>query len=163
MKLNFNFDEPLLISQRDLDVIECKVINPFLFVSEESGGYLTDDAKVMSQSIPKQMPTGLTEEKLQKAYDVVDKVAKSVMVIQLVSQIFLKGSLESILSLYYSLQLICYVYNIFLLKQFYSSNLEIFILQLTKLIEFRSLQPEPLIQLYDEEFELDDYLQKLMP
>jgi hypothetical protein len=42
---------------------------------------------------------------------------------------------------------------------YYPSNAEMINSQLTNLIEFRSLQPEPLIQLFNEDFVLKEYIE----
>jgi hypothetical protein len=40
----------------------------------------------------------------------------------------------------------------------YPSNAEMMNTQLTNLIEFRTLQPEPLIQLFNKDFKLDEFI-----
>jgi hypothetical protein len=42
---------------------------------------------------------------------------------------------------------------------YYPSNAEMINSQLTNLIEFRSLQPEPIIQLFNEDFVLKEYIE----
>ena len=112
MDIKFDFEEPLVISQKELDQVECKVINPFLFVSEDSGGYLMDYKEVMVSKIPKQLPLNFDAESVQKVAEIVEQVSKWIMFAQLITQLCLKGSIEQILSLYYTLQMICYIYNI---------------------------------------------------
>jgi hypothetical protein len=72
MDIKFNFENPLLVSQRNIDQIDCKVINPFLFISQESGNFLTDSSEIMKTSMPKQMPAGFSAETVQKAAEVVE-------------------------------------------------------------------------------------------
>jgi VanZ family protein len=65
------------------------------------------------------------------------------------------------ISLYYALQVICYVKEIFKINNQYPSLLQIVIKELTDLIEFKALQPEPLIQLFDEDFKLDEFIRAI--
>lgn len=150
--------EPLLISRRDVDFVECKVINPFLFVSEESGGHLTDHSELMGTFMPQQLPADIDGISVERAAELLEKAQKWILISQLIAQILLKGSLEQFLSLYYALQTICYIYNIYEIKSMYPSNAEMMNTQLTNLIEFRTLQPEPLIQLFNKDFKLDEFI-----
>ena len=67
------------------------------------------------------------------------------MIIQLILQLFLKGLMEDLWSLFFSLQLICYLR---IYKVSIPSNCEIFLVQIQDLIEFKSLKADSIVQLF---------------
>ena len=77
--------------------------------------------------------------------------------VQLVMQIFLKKSMESLFSLYFALQMMCYLsyYNVAV-----PSNAEMYIAEFTKIIEFDVLNPDKLIGkiIGEEDFRTYDYI-----
>ena len=47
----------------ELDINECYVVNPYLFISKTSGEYMKKEVdRTMFSLIPKQFPPGLDEE-----------------------------------------------------------------------------------------------------
>lgn len=67
----------------------------------------------------------------------------AIVILQLLVQIFLKGSMNDLWTLYFTMQIICYlkIYDIPI-----PSNSEIYIKEFTKIIEFDLLNPEKLAQ-----------------
>jgi len=64
------------------------------------------------------------------------------IVIQILAQLFLKGGMNDLFSMYFALQVVCYlmIYDVPM-----PSNAEIYISELVKLIEFRILKPEGIV------------------
>ena len=69
--------------------------------------------------------------------------------VQLISQIFLKGGMSYMYELFYTLQIIVYIHYYEFKKP---AIAEIFIDNFMKIIEFRILSPEPLVQIWIEDF-----------
>lgn len=67
---------------------------------------------------------------------------KAMMFLQLIIQLFLRGSLDELWNMFFALQVMCYfqIYDVPI-----PSNTEIYIEQFTKLIEFDILNPEGII------------------
>jgi len=79
------------------------------------------------------------------------------MIIQLFAQIFLKGALNNLWSLLFTLQLCCFlkIYDIPT-----PSNAEIYMSQYTSLIKFEVLKPQGLVRLvYDTKFDMKVWIQ----
>lgn len=72
-------------------------------------------------------------------------------IVQLVGSVFLKGLMKDLMGLFFTLQIICYlaVYDIPI-----PANAEIFISQLTSLIEFEMLKPKGFLAAFWPEFDL---------
>lgn len=81
---------------------------------------------------------------------------KSLMIIQLIAQLLLKGAIRQILSLYFAVQFICYL-KIYAIQ--FPANADILITEFTKTIEFDILNPEGIIQLWDKDFTLRRWFQ----
>ena len=65
MDIKILFDNPLLVSQKDLDTVNCEIVNPFLFVSKATGDYISSKTEYFFSSlIPKQMPEGVDGESM---------------------------------------------------------------------------------------------------
>ena len=79
----------------------------------------------------------------------------SLMIAQLGAQLMLKGSLADLWSLFYTLQIVCYL-DYYMIP--IPNNAEIFIEQFKSIIEFNILKPEPLIRLVYPDFTLHDFI-----
>lgn len=73
------------------------------------------------------------------------------MFIQIIIQIFLKGSLNELWTLFFTLQIICYL-------EIYDTaippNADIYVAEFKKIIEFDMLNPEGIIRIFDPEFSI---------
>lgn len=120
--------------------MEAYVVNPYLFVSKASGEYLSQESdRILYSNVPKQLSDEISDEVIKETANAIEKASNTIILAQLIAQICLKGSMETIISLYYALQLICYVKAIFLINKNYPTILQIFIDELTNLIEFKAL------------------------
>jgi len=68
-----------------------------------------------------------------------------VVILQIVLQLFLKNMLDDLWSLFFSLQLLCYtkIYSVTI-----PSNAEVFLTEITNLIEFKALKADNIIKLF---------------
>lgn len=156
MEVQINFTDPLLISKGGvLDQVICKVRNRHLFVSAITGKKLETQSLYLSEIFPKQLPTGVSEEQLQTQAESAGNSMKFVVVLQLLLQICMKGALNDLWTLYFTLQIIAYL-NIY--DSSIPGNTEIFITELTNLVEFKVLNLQGLVQLFDPEFNLKDFI-----
>jgi len=81
---------------------------------------------------------------------------KVMFFIQLGFQFWLKGALSNLWVLFYSLQIVCYL-SIYSIKM--PANAEIYIIEITKIIEFEFFNIENLIvEFIDPEFKLFDFI-----
>jgi len=100
------------------DLFKVKILYPQIFVSEESGLTLADTFKSMKMSpdsnqplyfftmignIPKQLLAGVNIELLKNASKTVEIVINSVVVAQIIVQLFLKIAMNDLWSLYFTL------------------------------------------------------------
>jgi hypothetical protein len=97
----------------------------------------------------------MTEEDLIKQAEEAQKTMRTLMIIQLFLQIFLKGSLKLLWGLFFTLQMICYI-TYYVLK--IPGNAEIYVEQFTKLIEFDILNPESIVKIFDPSFNLQEWV-----
>ena len=93
--------------------------------------------------VPKQLPTWLMEETIKAAAKGGSNTILVVMILQLVLQLVLKGTVKIILDFFMIMQLMVYI-------QLYNLNLpafaELILDEFKKLIEFDSLNPESFVQ-----------------
>jgi hypothetical protein len=78
------------------------------------------------------------------------------MFLQIGAQIFMKGSMQQLWDLYFSLQLIIYVPSFMKIEMPVSA--ELFVNALKSIIDFDMLKPDPLIQIYNPDFSLNEFL-----
>ena len=111
------------------------------------------DRIYIQKMIPPQLPFGVSEDELIKQAKSTQNCVLGISIVQLVLQIFLKGSLDRLWNLFFTMQIICYlvIYTVSL-----PANTSIYMVEFTKLIEFTVLNPDSLIQLAigDPEFKL---------
>lgn len=111
----------------------------------------------MVKSIPRQLPKEVDEESLKNSAVGAGAAMQSFMVIQLVAQFFLKGLMQNLWSLFFTLQLICYM-KIYTFSV--PSNTEMIVKEVTKIIEFEILNPQGIVRLFYPKFKLTDLLFK---
>ena len=88
------------------------------------------------------MPRGLSEEVLVQEAKTVSDSLESLMIIQLVLQVALKGSINDIWSLFLILQLIAYLS---LYDTSVPSNVEIYVTEFRNMVTFQILKPDKLL------------------
>ena len=88
------------------------------------------------------MPKGLSEKVLVREAKTVSDSLESLMIIQLVLQVTLKGSINDIWSLFLILQLIAYLS---LYDTSVPSNVEIYVTEFRNMVTFQILKPDKLL------------------
>ena len=74
-----------------------------LFESNVTGEYLETDKIKMIKAFPKQLPKGVVEEELVSDASTASSAMTGMLIVQLIAQIFLKGGMDDLWSLYFSL------------------------------------------------------------
>ena len=106
--------------------------------------------------MPPQLPKGQDAASLEAAAESAGNAVKGMMIIQLVAQVFLKGALNNLWSLLFTLQMCCFLA---LYKIPIPSNGKYYLDNYTDLIRFEVLKPEGLVRLWDKDFVLKDWIQ----
>jgi hypothetical protein len=88
------------------------------------------------------LPKGLSEKVLVREAKTVSDSLESLMIIQLVLQVTLKGSINDIWSLFLILQLIAYLS---LYDTSVPSNVEIYVTEFRNMVTFQILKPDKLL------------------
>ena len=91
------------------DQVMMKIKNRFLFSSNVTGEPLEADKVKLIKSFPKQLPRGVVEEELVADASKAANAMTGLLILQLIAQIFLKGGMDDLWSLYFSLQIMCYL------------------------------------------------------
>lgn len=85
MELFINFTNPLLISQGiEKDQVICKVLNKNLFMSYDGREVLRSDRIYIQEKLPRQLPVGVSEEKLLSEASTASNGMKAIFIIQIV-------------------------------------------------------------------------------
>ena len=102
-----------------------------------------NDRVCIQKGIPPQLPLGLSEDELIEQAKSAQSSVLGIFIVQLILQIFLKGSLDRLWNLFFTLQIICHlvIYTVP-----FPANTSIYIVEFTKLIEFTALNPDSLLQ-----------------
>ena len=154
MKLEFN--DPMLISQGpSSDMIVMMLKRPELFAPEGSDELLDEGSLKLEVVVPKQLPPGVSAEKVEKSAGGAKNSVLAIMVVRVLTQIFLKGSIDHIIGLFLALQILCYMmyYNISL-----PSITEMVLQEFKKIIEFEFLNPEGMVRLWKPDFKLNEWM-----
>ena len=118
---------------------------------------MTAEKTTMVQPVPRQLPKGVDADAVEASADSAGNAVKGIMIIQLVAQVFLKGALDNLWSLLFTLQMCCFlvIYKIPI-----PSNGMMYIKNYTSLIRFEVLKPEGIVRLvYDKDFVLKEFIQ----
>ena len=145
MKIFINFTNPLLISQGlDKDVIICKVLNRQLFTSYDFREVLSSERIYIQKALPRQLPVGVSEEKLMQEAQTASNGMKAILIVQILLQLCLKGALNDFWVMFFTLQIICYlkIYDVAI-----PGNADIYVVEFTKLIEFDLLNPDTIMRM----------------
>ena len=77
------------------------------------------------------------------------------MIIQLVLSLFLKGALNDLWGLFFTLQILCYIT---IYDTVIPSSAEMYLTEVRKIIEFDIISPEGFAKLIDPEFDLRAFI-----
>lgn len=140
-----NFTNPLAISQGKVrDNVNIEIIDNSFFVSAVTGEAIPIENAKFSKSVPRQLPKGVVEKELVEDAKSASQSMTAVVIVQLIMQISMKGSLDDIWGLYLTLQLIAYI-SIY--EASIPANVEIYFNEFRKMVNFEILQPDNLIGL----------------
>ena len=149
--INLNFSKPELVSKIDKDFIIANVLHPEMFTSKESNVALNSSLTKIINMIPRQLPRGIDEESVKTIGSTSEKIVLAIAIIQIAIQYFLKGALDRLWQMYFTMQMLSYM-------TFYDTPLPAlaeFGLELTtSMVEFKSLKLENLISTIDPSFSL---------
>jgi hypothetical protein len=97
------------------------------------------------------VPDGVDPAVVKRRATMSANAVKTMMIIQLILSVFLKGALNDLWGLYFTLQLMCYmkVYD-----TFFPQSADDYLKQFTKIIEFDILSPEGFIKIFNTDFDL---------
>ena len=151
-----NFTHPLIISSGMFpDQMVCKIMNTSMFLDSESGLEVAGTDLKFFKNIPKQLPSGLKQEDVESQAKSAQNAMNGMIFLQLFLQIFMKGSLNDLWSLYFAMQMLCY------LKNFATPlpiSAQIFNDEFVKIIEFDILNPEGIIKIFHHDFSMRQLL-----
>ena len=102
--IGVNFTKPLMISAGSKnDQVKIDILDKIYFVSAETGVVIDpsngfeNSAQV---SIPPQLPEGVSEEEVQSTAQAGSRGAVAIVIIQVILQVFLKGSMDELFNLF---------------------------------------------------------------
>ena len=148
--LKFTYDDVYSVSRSNKpDLLKIDILRPDLFVAKESLKALAEEEEVQLPTIkvklPRQLPADVDEEKLaEEAKESADQVGWF-CIAQLVIQPLLKSGLDSLWSMYFTLQLVKIVplFDIYI-----PAIMEIYWQEIRGLIDFDRLTPDYLINTF---------------
>jgi len=111
MQIHMNHADPLAVSSgSNGDGVQISLKNTNLFVSQATGMPLSKEkAALPSSEVPRQLPKGISEDSIAIQAKVAFIGMTSVFIIQFGLMHYLKGSIQTLMTLYFTLQLICYL------------------------------------------------------
>ena len=154
----FNFSDPMIISQGDvLDKTYVRFKDTSIIQPAENGVRFNFEELLTEVVVivPKQLPFHYNERAVNAGIQTAQKTPSAIMIMQVVAQIVLKGSLKLIIDLFLAIQMAVYVL-LFNLKL--PALAEMILQELKNLIEFRILNIEGVVRLWDEDFSLGKWM-----
>ena len=114
------------------------------------------------KDVPTQLPNEISEQNVVASAEAAKDGMTSMFILQLIMQVCLKGSLNDLWLMFFTLQIMCYlvIYDIPI-----PANAGIFLVEFTRLIEFDILNPETFIRLItgNPDFDLVGYITGVSP
>ena len=109
----------------------------------------------LAEKIPKQVPLGVDAAVVKKRAEASATFVKAMMILQIILSVFLKGAMNDLWGLFFTLQIMCYmnVYDIF-----FPQSADDYLIEFTKIIEFDILSPEGAIKLFNPDFDLAAFI-----
>lgn len=152
--IKINYTDPLMVGKGN-DQIMTTLKNPDLFVSASSGEALPKDKATSVKFSPTQVPKDVSEDKLNADAKQTNNAMIALIILQIVAQVALDGCLDDLWSMFFTLQIVCYL-------KFYGvivpTNVNIYRDQFVKLVEFNVFNPQSLVQMYKPNFDLMDWI-----
>jgi len=112
----------------------------------------------MVESVKSQLPEGVTTEEVAGDARKASGATGGVAVVQIITQVCMKGSIEKVMMLIYYLQLTKSI-------SFYSiklpANAQLYLEETRKFVDGEYIKPEYLMMVFGVEFELSDVLDEL--
>ena len=109
----------------------------------------------LAEKIPKQVPLGVDAAVVKKRAEASATFVKAMMILQIILSVFLKGAMNDLWGLYFTLQIMCYV-NVYDVS--FPQSAEDYIIEFTKIIEFDILSPEGAIKAFNPDFDLSGFI-----
>ena len=116
--------------------------DPSLFISAVSFKPISTENAICTSGVPRQLPKGVSEEQLVKQASVASYSAIGITLLEIIIQISLKGSLDRLWVMFFTLQIICYlsIYDVAI-----PANAEIYVQKVIEILEFQLINPTGLI------------------
>jgi len=136
--IKVNYTDPLMVGKGN-DQVMTTLKNPDLFVSASSGEALPKDAATTIKFSPTQVPKDVSEDKLNADAKQTNNAMLALIILQIVAQLSLKGGMDDLWSMFFTLQIVCYL-------KFYGvivpTNVTVYRDQFVNLVEFNVLNPQ---------------------
>ena len=157
MAMKVDFEKPLGVSRGlQPDQFYLRIKDTRLFVSKETGESILPENLQILSNIPTQVPNNINATQLiQDAERTIQGSMNTWIVIQLGAQKLLKGNMDDLLSLFFTLQIQCYMMRY---QYMQPASADMYMEQYTSLIEFKALNPQSLIRLWDPQFDMKSFL-----
>ena len=103
----------------------------------------------MQKSIPQQALPGIDVVSLKSSSQNAGNTVTALVVVQLLSQLCLKGSLDDLWTLFFTMQIMCYlrIYDVV-----FPTNANLYLIEFTKIIEFDILNPAGVMRFWYPDF-----------
>ena len=125
-----------------------------MFVSRDTLKGVEDQIQI-NFSLPKQLQYGLVEAEVKEKAKQGLYGMTSIMIVQIIVQIVMKGAIDLIFDLYMKLQLINCLKEF---KIYRTALVEIYFEQLDYLVEFKMLDPDFLLKLIDKNLTIENLM-----
>lgn len=143
MAVKVEFKNPLLVGKGN-DNVATSIKNMKLFAPASGEKGLGKEGGTKVASAPPQVPEGVDEDQLKQDASTAMKGLMAIVIAMIVIQVVVKGNFKDYWALFFILQLIayCHYYDTPL-----PGNAEIYIQELTNLVELAFIDPDVLIRL----------------
>lgn len=109
-ELFLNFTDPLMVSKGHAkDKVIVRILNPKMFRSAVNGKTMKGVDVTTVSEIKTQLPFGINEEDLKQSATQASDSMQAFMIVQLIVSLFLKGALDDLFSLFFTIQIICFL------------------------------------------------------
>lgn len=152
--IKVNYTDPLMVGKGN-DQVMTTLKNPDLFVSASSGEALPKEDATTIKFSPTQVPKDVSEDKLNADAKQTNNAMLALIILQIVAQLSLKGGMDDLWSMFFTLQIVCYL-------KFYGvivpTNVTVYRDQFVNLVEFNVLNPQKAVQMWKPNFDLMDWI-----
>jgi len=142
------YTNPLQVGKGN-DNIATALKNTALFAPASGAKAMSKAEATNVASAPPQVPKGVNEEDLKQDAATACKALVAILVAMVIIQIWVKGNFRDFWGLFFILQFICYCH-------FYDTplpgNAEIYIQEITKMIELQLINPDDIIRAFNPDF-----------